>query len=162
MPTAAFSVGPDPEEAVRRLRVLILRMRFLLVAILITLGLLVVWLSSLAVRFPAVCIPALLSAVFGYNWARRRAKSSSPLSPQVSQSLLMGRTLLWSIPGGALAYAVLAALQIGVPAPEVSLIWRVFGGAVFGAVAGVGAGCLLAILGLFPTLWSLLRQGRAA
>ena len=45
--------------------------------------------------------------------------------------------------GGAIGYAALAALGIGVPAPDAALGWRIFGGLVFGAAIGIFASLFL-------------------
>ena len=72
---------------------------------------------------------------------------------------LQARTLVWGMLGGATGYALLAAFRIGVPSHEASLIWRLLGGMVFGAVAGIAAGLLIPMLEILILFW---RPRRAA
>ncbi len=138
------------------------RLRLWTVIAFLCVGVILVWLTDLAVRFPAAAIPAILSAVWGYYRAGQLAAKNPSLLPNESARLIQGHTLLWSIPGGALGYAVLAGLAVGVPAPDADLGWRIFGGAVFGAAAGAGAGCFVPLIALIPTAIRLFRPRRAA
>jgi hypothetical protein len=63
---------------------------------------------------------------------------------------------------GALGYAALGAFGVGVPSPEAPFFWRLFGGLVFGALAGVIAGWAVALVAelLLNTRW--VRQFRRA
>jgi hypothetical protein len=94
-------------------------------------------LGYLAFRFPAASIPALLAA----GVARWHFRVRPPFDdmPHWGLSTLLGRVIPWGITGGAIGYAVLSALGVGVPAPDAPFGWRVFGGLVFGAAAGVAA-----------------------
>ena len=73
---------------------------------------------------------------------------------------IQSHTLVWGIVSGAIGYACLAALRIGVPAPEAALVWRVFGGAVFGAAAGAAAGAIVPLVALMPSLVGVIGARR--
>jgi hypothetical protein len=153
--------SPDTERReLRRLRRLTLAGQAIILAILIAL-------LYPVVRFPAATLPAVLMALVGLYRNRSMAALPSPKGwldrdPPAPDKLddrfesLFGRILAWSLPGGALGYAALAAVGIGVPAPEVAVGWRVFGGLVVGAMAGVAAAWALWALPL------LTRGPRAA
>ena len=130
---------------------------------------LVPWLVALGIRFPDASLPATLSAGIGIYQVRRRTHGVT--LPGSVEALMrrenqLAEPALWGIVGGALGYAGFAAFGIGVPTPDAPLAWRVFGGAVFGAAAGVAAGWIGALVVLVPTLISiaraLLRPRRAA
>ena len=93
-----------------------------------------------ALRYPAASIPAFMSASF------RRFTSKTPSSRNE-----FGYVMWWGMIGGAIGYALLASLRIGVPAPDAPLVWRVFGGLVFGSVAGVAASIIVWPL---PVIWN--------
>ena len=99
-------------------------------------------LGDMAFRFPAPAIPALIAAGIA------QFHSGIPLLRSLEDHLTLfltagdnsRKTIFWGIAGGAIGYGVLAALGIGVPAPEADLGWRIFGGLVFGAAAGIFVG----------------------
>lgn len=99
-------------------------------------------LGYMAFRFPAPAIPALIAAGIA------QFHSGIPPLPSLEDPLALflragdnsRKPIFWGIAGGAIGYAGLAALGIGVPAPEADLGWRIFGGLVFGAAAGVVVG----------------------
>jgi len=126
---------------------------------LISFGYLLAWLTPLAVRFPAASVPAILGAAFGYLRGRRRRGEAHP-NVMEAQMRIQSHALVWGIVSGAVGYACLAALGIGVPAPEAALVWRVFGGAVFGAAAGAAAGAIVPLVGLIPSLVALVAARR--
>jgi len=159
-----MSQTPDESAAdlARRVRRSIWTVRIAMAVLAVWAVLVLVWLVPVAIRFPAASVPALLSATAGYVLARRRGirafdsgRDSGELSP------LEGRTILWGLIGGALGGMVLAGFRIGLPvfSKEALLGWRLLGGLVFGAGAGIAAGFLLPILELVMGLW---RRGRAA
>ena len=79
------------------------------------------------------------------------------------ETSLVGPMARWGLLGGGGAYAVLAALSIGVPSPPAPLFWRVFGGAVLGAAAGVFAALAISdLILLVAGGMSLVRSRRAA
>jgi hypothetical protein len=147
----------ESESLERRVRRLTLALRALLLVVLIAL-------FYLGFRFPAASLPALLVALIAFY--RNRSMAAPPslkdwldTDPPSMEELagrdesLFGRILAWSLPGGAIGYAGLAAAGIGVPAPEVAVGWRLFGGLVVGAMAGVAAAwavCTSAVLIEWP------------
>lgn len=137
-----------------------LRRRFWLWLIvgLIGIGYILALLIPLAIRFPAASVPAILGATLGFLQGRRRA-GAAPASAEADMRL-HHHTLVWAISTGSVSYACLAALGIGVPAPEAALAWRVFGGAVFGAAAGAAAGAFVPLFALVPSLLSLIATHR--
>jgi hypothetical protein len=104
-------------------------------------------LGYLTVKVPAATLPALLATAFaGPEFWR------SAIEPFDGAKLLLQEPdtrSIWRLPlqntkplfygmaGGAIGYAALAALGIGVPAPDAALVWRIFGGLVFGAAIGI-------------------------
>ena len=159
-----MSHTPDESVAdlIRRARRSIWTLRIAMTLFAVWVVLVLVWLVPVAIRFPGVSVPALLSAAAGYVAARRRGiravhsgRNSRELSP------LEGRTILWGLIGGALGGMVLAGFEIGLPlfSKQALLGWRLLGGLVFGAGAGIAAGFLLPILELVIGFW---RRGRAA
>jgi len=127
---------------------------------LIAFGYLLAWLTPLAVRFPAASVPAILGAAFGFFRGRRRRRGEAHPNLREAQMRIQSHTLVWGILSGAVGYACLAALGIGVPAPEAALAWRVFGGAVFGAAAGAAAGAIVPLVALIPSLVALVAARR--
>jgi hypothetical protein len=104
---------------------------------------LVIW--SMFVIGIAASIPALGAAVF----ARWRFRAPSPQDPRLLFSTAFSRVAPWAITGGAVGYTLLAAFGIGVPAADAALQWRMFGGLVFGAAAGVAAALVVCRVALF-------------
>jgi hypothetical protein len=95
-------------------------------------------LGCMVFRFPAPTIPAMVAAGLA------RFHFGTPPLPPFDDSISFwkmrdrsSQILPFGIAGGAIGYAALAALGIGVPAPEAELGWRIFGGIVFGAATGV-------------------------
>jgi len=131
-----------------------------LVVGLMSFGYLLAWLTPLAVRFPAASVPAILGAAFGFLRSRRGGRGEAHPNLREGQMRIQTHTLVWGIVSGAIGYACLAALGIGVPAPEAALVWRVFGGAVFGAAAGVAAGAIVPLVALIPSLVALVAARR--
>ena len=147
-------------ELIRRARRSTWTVRIVMAFFAVWAVLVLVWLIPVAIRFPGVSVPALLSATAGYIAARRRGiravdagRNSRELSP------LEGRTILWGLIGGALGGMVLAGLKIGLPlfSKQAPLGWRLLGGLVFGAGAGIAAGFLPPILELVIGFWSRRR-----
>jgi len=97
-------------------------------------------LGYMALRFPAPAIPALIAA--GIAQFHSGIPPLRSLEDHLNLFLKAGDkpSVFWGIAGGAFGYAGLAALGIGVPAPEADLGWRIIGGLVFGAAAGVLVG----------------------
>src|SRR6266516_8166 len=83
-------------------------------------------------RFPLPGVPALVAAVIGWRLgSRRRALIEDPDPIKQAQQrggAVVHHTLLWGVTGGAVGYAFLAWLRVGIPAPEVAVGWRVPGG----------------------------------
>ncbi len=127
---------------------------------LMSFGYLLAWLTPLAVRFPAASVPAILGAAFGFLRGRRSRRGDAHPNLREAQMRIQSHTLVWGIVSGAIGYACLAALRIGVPAPEAALVWRVFGGAVFGAAAGAAAGAMVPLVALIPSLVALIAARR--
>src|SRR6266550_2917683 len=97
---------------------------------------------------------------FGFLRSRRGGRGEAHPNLREAQMRIQTHTLVWGIVSGAIGYACLAALGIGVPAPEAALVWRVFGGAVFGAAAGVAAGAIVPLVALIPSLVALVAARR--
>ena len=117
------------------------------------------WLLSLAVKYPWASAPALVGATAGW-WFNRRALET----PAVAASLYersFGRVLIWALPIGAIGYAIAAWFRVGVPAPDASLVARLFGAIVFGALAGVAATWLVLTAAFLFFVWRAFRR-RAA
>jgi hypothetical protein len=112
----------------------------------------VVWIGTVGAAYPYPSILAALGASVGLVRFIRRHRSLLVASraPTFADELFAA-CLLWGLPFGGLAYAVLAGLGIGVPDPTVALGWRVFGGLVLGMVAGLAAGMVLPLV-LFLSL----------
>ena len=101
----------------------------------------------LGIRFPAAAIPALIGALFGAQRVYSRTSEYPVLPPVQDQWLRIYGACTWpALLLGAVGYAALAALGIGVPNQEATVFWRLFGGAVFGALAGVIAGWAVALV----------------
>ena len=129
-------------ELRRARRILLMTLPFILVV--------VAFGTFLAIRFPAPSVPALIAAIMGHwNAVRLEPAPSVENDPSRYADAVMARTLAWSLPTGAVCYGVLAALRIGVPEPVASLPWRVLGGVVIGSVAGLGATCVVCLVGSF-------------
>ena len=102
-------------------------------------------LGYLAVKIPAAALPALLASAvadFG-SWRSTPFDRAKLLLQEPDPRSMWGlripirKPLLYGIAGGAIGYAALGALGIGVPAPDAALEWRIFGGLVFGAAIGL-------------------------
>jgi len=151
---------PTPQPGEPEFPKLRLRIWLWLVVGLMSLGYLLAWLIPLAVRFPAASVPAILGAAFGFLKGRRRRQGNVHPDVREAQTRIQSHTLVWGILSGALGYACLAALGIGVPAPEAPPVWRVFGGAVFGAAAGAAAGAFVPLVALIPSVVRLIAARR--
>ena len=105
-------------------------------------------LGYMAFRFPAPAIPALIAA--GIAQFHSGIPPLRSLEDHLTLFLRAGDNspTFWGIAGGAIGYAGLAALGIGVPAPDADLGWRIIGGLVFGAAAGVVVGLAVSSLPL--------------
>lgn len=113
-------------------------------------------LGYMALRFPAPAIPALIAA--GIAQVHSGVLSLRSLEDHLTLFLRArdNSAIFWGIAGGAIGYGGLAALGIGVPAPDADLGWRVFGGIVFGALAGVVVGLAVSSL---PLSYNAFRTG---
>jgi hypothetical protein len=102
-------------------------------------------LGYMAFRIPGPAIPALIAA----GIAQFHSGIPRPRSLEDYLALFLtardnsSKTIFWGFAGGAIGYGVLAALGIGVPAPEADLGWRIIGGLVFGAAAGILVGWIV-------------------
>jgi hypothetical protein len=105
----------------------------------------VIGIAYAMISFPAGSIPALGAAMF----ARWRFRAPSAQDPRFLFSTAFSRVAPWAITGGAVGYTLLAAFGIGVPAADAALQWRIFGGLVFGAAAGVAAALVVCRVALF-------------
>jgi len=109
-------------------------------------------------RFPLPGVPALVAAVIGWRLGSRRRpliEDPDPIKQAQQRGVaVVHHTLLWGVAGGAVGYAFLAWLRVGIPAPEVAVGWRVAGGLALGALAGLGA------TGFVTTLAAALRRIR--
>jgi len=102
-------------------------------------------LGYLAAKIPAATLPALFaSAVADFGSWRSTPFDRAKLFLQEPDPRSMWglripirKPLLYGMAGGAIGYAALGALGIGVPAPDAALGWRIFGGLVFGAAIGI-------------------------
>jgi hypothetical protein len=113
-------------------------------------------LGYMVFRFPGPAIPALIAAGIAQFHS-----GIPPLRSLEDHLTLFLRSrdnspLFWGIAGGAIGYAGLAALGIGVPAPDADLGWRIFGGLVFGALAGVVVGLAVSSI---PLSYHAFRPG---
>ena len=131
----------------------------LLVASLTLMIVIMTWLLSLAVRYPWASAPALVGATAGW-WFNRRVLETPALAASNFERGF-GRVLTWALPIGAIGYAIAAWFRLGVPAPDASLVARLFGATVFGALAGVAATWLVLALAFLFSLWRAFRR-RAA
>jgi hypothetical protein len=97
-------------------------------------------LGYLAVKIPAATLPALLASAvadFG-SWRSTPFDRVKRLIQEPDPSVWGLRLpLFYGMAGGAIGYAALGALGIGVPDPDAVLGWRIFGGLVFGAAIGL-------------------------
>jgi len=88
--------------------------------------------------------------VIGWRFGNRRRSTvvdDDPVKQIRKQTAIVVRyTLVWSVVGGAVSYACLALLGVGIPAPEVDILWRLIGGLAVGALAGVGATVFVQLL----------------
>ena len=111
------------------------------VAMVLTTAALLCYLLVGAWTLPAASVPAMLGATVAVILVlRRRDRNAVHWALSFDQHRAY-RTIFFAAAGsGALGYALLAALGIGVPDPTVSLAWRAFGGLAVGAVAGILAG----------------------
>jgi hypothetical protein len=105
----------------------------------------VIGIAYATISFPAASIPALGAAAF----ARWRFRAPSAQDPRFLFSTAFSRVAPWAITGGAVGYTLLAGFGIGVPAADAALKWRIFGGLVFGAGAGVAAALVVCRVALF-------------
>lgn len=122
-------------------------------------------LGYLAFRIPAATVPALLAiAVAAFRVRTSPFYSLDDPDFLVRQpddvslwrlKLPHSRALLWGMTGGAIGYAALAGLGIGVPAPEAPLEWRIVGGLVFGAATGVFVSLILSTVPPSYRQWRL-------
>jgi hypothetical protein len=98
-------------------------------------------LGYLAVKIPAATLPALLaSAVADFGFWRSTPFDRVKLllqEPEPRSVWGLRLPLFYGMAAGAIGYAALGALGIGVPDPDAALGWRIFGGLVFGAAIGL-------------------------
>jgi hypothetical protein len=98
-------------------------------------------LGYLAVKIPAATLPALLaSAVADFGSWRSTPFDRAKLllqEPEPGSVWGLRLPLSYGMAAGAIGYAALGALGIGVPDPGAALEWRIFGGLVFGAAIGL-------------------------
>jgi len=137
-----------------------MRFRILLGLALAFLLPLVAWVGYMGVQYPAAAAPAAFGALLGaFRFARHHRDDPRLLltDPSVEWRQLFGACIWPGILFGAVGYAAFAAYGIGVPDVGVMLGWRVFGGAVFGALAGVAAAWAASTLTSF---WFLARRFR--
>ena len=155
--SSASSTGKD--DSVPPLRKVRLMFWLWLGLALVSLCGLLALLLPIGIRFPAASTPAILGAAFGFYRARRRGITLSA-GPLTSGQLLplQSYTLFWGTLVGAVVYAALAVFRIGIPAPEAPLGWRLLGGLVFGATAGIVAGILAPLVEIV----TLLRRHKRA
>src|SRR2546427_5578601 len=151
---------PTAQPGEPKLRKIRPRIWLWLIVGLVSFGYLLAWLTPLAVRFPAASVPAILGAAFGFLRGRRRRQGEADPIPREAQMRIQSHALVWGILSGAVGFACLAALGIGVPAPDAALVWRIFGGAVFGAAAGAAAGAIGPLVALVPSLVGLIAARR--
>jgi len=113
-------------------------------------------LGYMAFRFPAPTIPALIAAgIAQYHSGVLLLRS---LEDYLTLFLRAreNSAIFWGMAGGAIGYAGLAALGVGVPAPDADLGWRVIGGLVFGSLAGLVIGLTVSSL---PLSYHAFRTG---
>lgn len=110
--------------------------------------------AAAILRFPYATLPALAFAAFGYVRHRNDRATAGELEPAFIGSLR------WGTIGGAVTYVLFATVGIGVPAPDAPVRWRLFGAAVFGTAAGIGAALMVELFSLttefvprLPSLW---------
>jgi len=159
MPEPEFDSDPAYLAATAPLRELQRRVRRGLV---LSRGLLYVLLAVflyLALRFPFAAVPGVVGALIGYRRSQAtRLRAHQPMKgPDLREE---GGPLRWALIAGAVGYAAFASAGVGVPAPEAPLPWRLFGGAVFGALAGVGSWWAVGVVRILAT--SLRHDRRAA
>jgi len=121
---------------------------------------LVVWVGYMGVQYPAAAAPAGLGALIGaLRFARHHRDGTPPplTDPGLEWRQLFGACLWLGILFGAVGYAAFAGYGIGVPDAGAVLGWRLFGGAVFGALAGVAAAWAASIV---ASVWLLTRRFR--
>ena len=159
---SATPESPEPSEAEieqlhQELLATLKKGRRLLLMMVPFILLVVVFGAYLALRFPVPSVPALIAAILAHwNAVRLEPTPSVENDPSRHARAVMARTFAWSLPTGAICYGILAALGIGVPAPDASLPWRIFGGVVLGSVAGLGATSAVCLIGAFrfwPRAW---------
>ena len=99
-------------------------------------------LGFIAFRIPGPAIPALIAAGIAqfHSGIPRLRSLEDHLTLFLTARDNSRKTIFWGFAGGAIGYGVVAALGIGVPAPEADLGWRIIGGLVFGAAAGIFVG----------------------
>jgi hypothetical protein len=107
------------------------------------------WVGSVGFHYPAAAGPAGLGALIGALRFARTHRDDSPLTMFPSHQLY-GACIRSGIVFGVVGYAAFAASGVGVPDASAALEWRLFGGAVFGALAGVVAGWAAALV---TSLW---------
>jgi hypothetical protein len=114
-------------------------------------------LGYMAFRFPGPAIPALMAAgIAQFHFGIPPLPSLKDPITLLTTGERSRKSLFWAIAGGAIGYAGLAALGIGVPAPDADLGWRIFGGLVFGAAAGVFVGLAVSSV---PLSYHAFRSG---
>ena len=138
-----------------------MRVRILLGLALTFLLPLIVWVGYMGYQYPAAAAPAGFGALIGALRFARYHRDDPPLTdPGLEWRQLFGACIWPGILVGAVGYAVLAAFGVGVPDSSVVLGWRVFGGVVFGALAGVAAAWAAAVLTSFWLLAHRYRKHR--
>jgi hypothetical protein len=94
-----------------------------------------------AMRYPLPAVLGVIGAVLA--WVRFQARTRG--RPYPIDEGLFNEAIVVSAIVPAAAYLLFAAAKVGVPDASVSLPWRIVGGAVFGAIAGLGAAYLAAL-----------------
>jgi hypothetical protein len=115
----------------------------------------------IGIQYPAAAAPALLGALLGsLRFARGMPDDFGNANPRSHWLQLYGACTWPALLFGALGYAAFAALGVGVPDPNASLPWRLFGGAVFGALAGVVATWTVALITSTLLIARMIRRYR--
>ena len=139
----------------------VIRVRVLLGLAILLLAPIVAWVVYMGARYPAAAIPALFGAIAGsLRFRRRMPHGLESLNPRSDSMQLYGACTWPALLTGALGYAAFAAAGVGVPNPDAALQLRVFGGVVFGALAGVAAGWLVALMASVVLIVRLVRAYR--
>ena len=118
------------------------------------------WAVYKGAQYPAAAVPALLGALLGLvRFARFLPDDFLPPHGRTDWLRLYGACTWPALVFGALGYAAFAALGVGVPNPDAALAWRVFGGVVFGALAGVVAAWAVALITSGVLIARAMRRG---